>query len=166
MNWSCIPYIDLASLLNGLTMSFVQTLYPLSVNWSHVLLNKTCTLKQNLYLQTWFIPLNLIATPRGEQKTQKKLTEKTEPWKKPIRIFRKTSGSVWFGFSFVMLKLINPNLTKLIQIKKKRFYKYPSHRHATQPTPHFLNPHITHNSQVHTQFFVLQSSLISFHNLH
>ena len=60
-------------------MSFVQTLYPLSVNWSHVLLNKTCTLKQNLYLQTWFIPLNLIATPRGEQKTQKKLTEKTKP---------------------------------------------------------------------------------------
>jgi len=38
---------------------------------------------------------------RGEQRNRlnrKKITEKTEPWKKPIRIFKKPTGSVWIQF--------------------------------------------------------------------
>jgi hypothetical protein len=80
---------------------------------------------------------------------------------------------VWFGF--VMLKPINSNRIELVQIKKKRYYKkkdfYSNPITLAIPPPfrdidmpHLLNPHNfpLQHSQVHTQFFVLQSSLVHF----
>jgi hypothetical protein len=58
--------------------------------------------------------------PRKPKNNQSK---KPNHEKKPIRIFRKFLVRFGFGFSFIMLKLINSNRTEPVQIKKKRFYK-------------------------------------------
>jgi hypothetical protein len=53
----------------------------------------------------------------------KKIIEKTKLWKKPselIRIFKKPTGSVWFGFSFISLKLKKPNWTQTEKTEETR----------------------------------------------
>jgi hypothetical protein len=49
---------------------------------------------------------------RKTEKTRKKITEKTELWKKPIKILKKPIGSVRFGFGFISLKPKKPNPTQ------------------------------------------------------
>jgi hypothetical protein len=49
------------------------------------------------------------------RKLEKKITKKTESWKKPvklIKILKKPTGSVQFGFGFISLKPKKPNWTQ------------------------------------------------------
>ena len=63
----------------------------------------------------------------GEQKNQKiekngkKITEKTEAWKNPIRIFFKIFGSVQFRFNKLETEKTEPNRTG--SVKKKSTIK-------------------------------------------
>jgi hypothetical protein len=49
----------------------------------------------------------------------KKKTEKTEPWKKSIKIFKKPVGLVWFRFYKSKTEKTEPNRIQTEKIKKK-----------------------------------------------
>jgi hypothetical protein len=58
---------------------------------------------------------------KSEQKIweNKKKTEKTEPWKKSIKILKKLVGLVWFQFYKSKTEKTEPNRIQTEKIKKK-----------------------------------------------
>jgi len=53
------------------------------------------------------------------KKTEKQIIKKTKPWKKSIKILKKSTGSVLFGFGFISLKPKKLNRTQPSQTKPK-----------------------------------------------
>ena len=61
--------------------------------------------------------------PRKLRKPEKKITEKTKPWKKPIKILKKPTGSVWFYKLKTGKNELNQTQTKQKQKKPEPNWK-------------------------------------------
>ena len=66
-----------------------------------------------------FFPLKSLDNNRGEQKNRKKKLKKPNHEKKPIKIFKKPTGSVQFWFYKLETEKTEPNQTQTRKNRKK-----------------------------------------------